>query len=74
MQEKNKITIMRMRWLDSITDSMDVNLDKLWEMLRDREAWRSAVMQRIEANTQQQAGFLCLSLAFLALHLGAAHV
>ena len=31
-------------------------------------------MQRIEANTQQQAGFLCLSLAFLALHLGAAHV
>lgn len=31
-------------------------------------------MQRIEANTQQWAGFLCLSLAFLALHLGAAHV
>ena len=40
-----------MRWLDSITDAMEVNFGKLWEMPRDREAWCTAVLGAVKSQT-----------------------
>ena len=66
IEGKRRSGRQRMRWLDGITDLMDVNLSKLWKLAEEREAWHAPVHEVTKSETTRSRTTSCLSLSLLS--------